>query len=432
MNFISFKMQAVCLILLIYLVYLYVHSHSKEDKTRSAIYAAMLVMASVYLPLDMITVYTVNHAGTVAPALNQALHMLFLISILSFLMLTFLYISRLCQLSLSSWAVKAAAFLPYLTALVFMIANMGDLEYRTGRYTSYSMGKSVYACYAVGFLYFVVSVAVFLKRMQYIPKHKQKILLASNGIILATMTAQLVFPEILATSFPVVLILLSYYMSIENGSYENSRSQQKDMVHGLADIVESRDESTGGHIKRTSVYVALLAGKLRTHPQYRYILTQDYIDALLMAAPLHDIGKIAIPDSILQKAGKLTEEEYSIMKTHTTTGAELVKRSLAIDSSLCRKIIYETVYYHHEKWNGKGYPAGKNGEGIPLCARLIAVVDVFDAVSQDRCYREAMSLDQSFAIIEKGCGTDFDPVIARCFLDNRTEIEKMYSHDGGM
>ena len=195
------------------------------------------------------------------------------------------------------------------------------------------------------------------------------------------------------------------------------------MVMGFATLVENRDGSTGGHIRRTTTYVKLLAEELQKRGMYKEQLTQDYIENLTIAAPMHDVGKIAIPDAILQKPGRLTDEEFAIMRTHTEKGGEIIKETVGhIGDGEYEKMAYEVARYHHEKWNGKGYPQGMAGEDIPLCARIMSVADVFDAVSAKRCYRDAMPLEQCFEIIEKGSGQDFDPDIAEVFLDMRERI----------
>lgn len=160
---------------------------------------------------------------------------------------------------------------------------------------------------------------------------------------------------------------------------------------------------------------------------YKEELTGDFIDNLVMAAPMHDIGKIAIPDFILQKPGKLTDEEFRIMKTHAEKGGKIIQETFGQGGETeYEKMAYEVARYHHEKWNGKGYPEGKKRKEIPLCARIMAIADVFDAVSAKRCYRDALPLDQCFRIIEEGSGWDFDPLIAEVFLDMREEVEKIY------
>lgn len=138
---------------------------------------------------------------------------------------------------------------------------------------------------------------------------------------------------------------------------------------------------------------------------------------------MHDIGKIATPDSILQKPGKLTPEEFAIMKEHAAQGGEIIKTAFHnLEDPDFLQIAYEVARYHHEKYNGQGYPEGLVGESIPLHARIMAIADIFDAVSQKRCYRDAMPLEACFAIIEKDSGTDFDPHLVKLFLDAKEEV----------
>ena len=199
------------------------------------------------------------------------------------------------------------------------------------------------------------------------------------------------------------------------------------MVQGFATLVENRDGSTGGHIRRTTLYVELLVKALRDRGYYREIFTKDYLRSLCQAAPMHDIGKIAVPDAILQKPGRLTEEEFAAMKRHTVDGERIIRQTFSnMDDPQYTRLCCQIARSHHEKWNGRGYPDGLAGEDIPLCARIMSIADVFDAVSEDRCYRPAMPLDQCFAIIEQGKGTDFDPLLAQVFLDIRPEVEKTY------
>lgn len=146
-----------------------------------------------------------------------------------------------------------------------------------------------------------------------------------------------------------------------------------------------------------------------------------------MAAPMHDVVKIAIPDAILQKPGKLTPEEYEIMKTHADKGGKIVQDTFAnMGDEEYEKIVYDVARHHHEKWNGKGYPDGLSRKDIPLCSRIMAVEDVFDAVSAKQCYLDAMPLEQCFQIIEDGRGQDFDPFIVEAFLDMREKVTEVY------
>lgn len=201
-----------------------------------------------------------------------------------------------------------------------------------------------------------------------------------------------------------------------------------EMVMGFATLVENKDGSTGGHIKRTTAYAKLLAEELKRRDFESETLTKKYIKNLGMAAPMHDIGKISVPDVILQKPGKLTDEEYAIIKTHAANGGEIIKETFGhLKDKEYTKMAYEVARFHHEKWNGKGYPDGLKEEEIPLCARIMAVADVFDAISEKRCYREAMPLDKCFSIIAEGRGQDFDPVLVDIFLDIRDKVEKVHT-----
>ena len=206
---------------------------------------------------------------------------------------------------------------------------------------------------------------------------------------------------------------------------ENRRSfyQQKvlgmqtGMITFMADMVENRDDNTGGHIKRTARYVESITKELKRRGAYQDILTDEYIRELVIAAPLHDIGKIHISDDILNKPGKLTDEEFALMKAHTTAGQDLLihaKEELGEYGYLTMAL--EMAAYHHEWWNGKGYPYGISGEEIPLCARIMAVADVFDALISKRVYKDPMPLEKAYSIIREESGTHFEPQIVDAFF----------------
>lgn len=200
---------------------------------------------------------------------------------------------------------------------------------------------------------------------------------------------------------------------------------QHNIIITMADIVESRDENTGGHIRRTAEYVRIIAEKLREKGQYSDILTDRYVDDMVVAAPLHDMGKIHVSDTILNKPGKLDDKEFTIMKTHTTYGRDMLEHAvenLGAFSYLNMAVLM--AGYHHEKWNGRGYPEGLSGQDIPLCARIMAVADVFDALVSKRCYKAAMPLEKAYSIIREESGNTFDPVIVDAFFDSTDDIEK--------
>ena len=205
---------------------------------------------------------------------------------------------------------------------------------------------------------------------------------------------------------------------------EELSHSHNEMVMGFATLVENKDGSTGGHIKRTSTYVKLLAEELRNRGIYREELTDDYLENLYRAAPMHDIGKIAVPDVVLQKPGKLTDEEFKMIQKHTVKGGDIIRETFGhLENEDYTQMAYEVARHHHEKWNGNGYPDGLKRKEIPLCARIMAIADVFDAVSEKRCYRDAMPLEKCFEIIAEGSGQAFEPLLAEVFLDIRDRVE---------
>ena len=200
---------------------------------------------------------------------------------------------------------------------------------------------------------------------------------------------------------------------------------QNTTIIGMATMIESRDGDTGEHVKRTSVYVAMLAQAARRAGYERETLTDSYIELLIKAAPLHDIGKIMVSDTILLKPSKLTKDEFEKMKLHACEGGRIVREVIGgIGDEEYINIASDVAAYHHEKWDGSGYNAGLSGEDIPLCARIMAIADVFDALISKRCYKEKMPVDEAFEIIKESGGTHFDPVLAGIFLNIRPQIEE--------
>lgn len=201
-------------------------------------------------------------------------------------------------------------------------------------------------------------------------------------------------------------------------------AMQENAIIGMADLIENRDQDTGEHVKRTSRYVELLTRAAQRQGYCSQVLTDDYAELLVKAAPLHDIGKIAVSDTILQKPGRLTKEEFEAMKAHTTAGGRIVGEVLkGIEEKGYIDIASQVAAFHHEKWDGSGYPHGLRGETIPLGARIMAVADVFDALVSKRCYKEPMSADEAFTVIRESAGSHFDPTLAGMFCQIRREVE---------
>jgi putative two-component system response regulator len=200
----------------------------------------------------------------------------------------------------------------------------------------------------------------------------------------------------------------------------------------MASLAETRDSDTGNHIRRTQFYVKALAEKLKDHPRFTATLTDSYINLLFKSAPLHDIGKVGIPDRILLKPGRFTPDEFEIMKSHTTLGRDAIQHA---EDSLGMNVEFlqmakEMAYYHQEKWNGAGYPEGIGGDHIPLSARLMAVADVYDALISRRVYKDGMPHEKAVSIIINGRGNHFDPDIVDAFVELQDDFKAIAARFG--
>ena len=196
-------------------------------------------------------------------------------------------------------------------------------------------------------------------------------------------------------------------------------SIQDSVIAGMANLIESRDGSTGKHVKNTQIYVKMSADELYKRKLCPNELTESLIEDIRKAAPLHDVGKIKVPDAVLMKAGKLTEEEFETMKLHTTYSEEIIKTIIGdVKDEDYVKVVEDIAMYHHERWDGSGYPTGLRGENIPLSARIMAVADVFDALYEERVYKPPVRpLERIMQIMMEGRGTQFDPVIIDVFME---------------
>jgi PAS domain S-box-containing protein len=209
-------------------------------------------------------------------------------------------------------------------------------------------------------------------------------------------------------------------------SLDQLKETQSATIFGFAHLTDYRDKDTGKHLRHIREYVRVLAKSLRGRPEYREYISDNYLEDLCLSSVLHDVGKVAIEDSILLKAGKLTGQEFARIQHHTTKGGDALRE---VDSHLKRQSFLtlgkEIAYYHHERWDGKGYPDGRRGEDIPLSARIVALADVYDALTSDRPYRKAMTHEQAARIIAEGRGTQFDPDLVDAFLANSDLFDRI-------
>ena len=425
------KLQVGCLIIILYVIVTYVKAADRRHIPCNKLYDALMVVTPWAVFFDGLTAWTVNHIDSVPDIVNRLAHLLFFVFMDLVIIITALYMyDQTIGLSKQNRKKNWLLLVPGVVSLVLIVAGIGQLKYLHGQTTNYSMGFSVYVCFGTLFFYYGIILYLLIARHRFLPKEK-KLGTASIIIIVGTiLMLQIIYPEVLLTSICATILLVGIYVDFENPSIRRLTVYNDSMVEGFATMVENRDDNTGGHIRRTRAYVNLMMHKMRHDKRYEDIVNKDYLVNVSNAAPLHDVGKIATPDRILQKPGKLTDEEYAVMKEHAARGGEIILNTFKdIDNPEFQKIAYEVARFHHEKYNGKGYPDGLSGEQIPLHARVMAIADVFDAVSQKRCYREAMPINQCFDIIAKGSGTDFDPYLTQMFLGSRAEIEQLMDRD---
>ncbi|MCX7794565.1 MAG: two-component system response regulator [Thermodesulfovibrionales bacterium] len=221
------------------------------------------------------------------------------------------------------------------------------------------------------------------------------------------------------------------YLEIEIKRRIKELTTAQDMtIMAMASLAETRDSDTGNHIRRIQSYVKLLAKKLQKYPRFGYFLTDENIELLYKSAPLHDIGKVGIPDRILLKPDRLTPEEFEIMKSHTLLGKHAIEEAekLCDEKNTFLSLAGEICLYHHEKWDCSGYPLGIGGDEIPISARLMAIADVYDALICRRVYKDPLPHEEAVKIIKEGWGIHFDPDVTDAFVENADEFLEIAEH----
>jgi response regulator RpfG family c-di-GMP phosphodiesterase len=223
------------------------------------------------------------------------------------------------------------------------------------------------------------------------------------------------------------LHLRNEWKKVDQTAEQNAHTQAF-MVQALASLAAIRDQETGGHLLRTQHYIRLLCEAVRDHPRFRLALDPETVELLVQVVPLHDIGKVGIPDNILQNPGPLTPEEFEIVKRHVDHGREVLETALARSGAPNQRMLWlahELVSSHHERWDGSGYPKGLRGEEIPIPGRLMAVADVYDALVSKRVYKAPMSHAQAVEIIRSGRGAHFDPDLVDAFLKSQNQWSRV-------
>ncbi len=280
------------------------------------------------------------------------------------------------------------------------------------------------ACYFVGLIYLLVSMVIVGRRF----RHRDFWTIAMILVILVAgimpMTLYKINIAYISIGIAASLCYIYYNDLVQEDIQAELIANQKKMsemqeytISGLANLIESRDTETGEHVARTCEYVKEIAEDARKEGLYTNEIDDHFIALLYTLAPMHDVGKITVPDKILRKPGKLTTEEFEQMKTHASEGGTVVRRILkGVTDEEYLRFASDIASCHHEKWDGTGYPKGLSGEEIPLCARIMAIADVYDALISERCYKKAIPADEAAEIIREESGSHFDPALAEVFL----------------
>ena len=422
------KLQIGCVSIILYILFIYCKERRRfRQKHKISVFDGLLGFGLMCVLFDGLTAYTVNHLETVNEMVNRILHLFFLLSLDLFIFWLFIYMLSITTGLPERKSKRVILYSPFFINVILVVLNIHTLEYYEGEISNYSMGISAYTCFIMAGIYILLSLTIFFRRWRDIEKNKRVNIFTYLFVMAYITVYQMLHPQALVSSICVTIIVLGVYVNLENPSVAELAHYHNEMIMGFATLVENKDGSTGGHIKRTTMYVRLIAEELKRRGYYKEVLTKDYMRNLLLAAPMHDIGKISVPDIILQKPGKLTDEEFEIIKQHAVNGGKIIQETFGhLENTQYTQMAYEVARFHHEKWNGKGYPEGLKRKEIPLCARIMAIADVFDALSEKRCYKEALPLDKCFEIILEGSGRDFDPMLVEVFLDIKEKVMEAY------
>lgn len=353
----------------------------------------------------------------------------YIVLVVSFLYTILVYVANACHYrGIGKKASKTIHIVVFCLSIgAIMVATMAVIEpiYFDGDgFHAWSYGVGASATYYYGAFCAVCAVIIFSVGWKNMSHRERRpiiaFLITQGGVAII----QSFFPNILILGLGNALTEAFIYKSL---TVHEKNKVHNDTINSFAEIIEAREKNTGEHIKRTRKYVQIIADELLKINYDRKLVNKDWTNRLSQAAALHDLGKLPIPNAVLSKPGKLTDEEYALIKKHPEFGAKIIKDSLnKIGDPVFQELAWEMAYTHHEKWDGSGYPRGLKGKEIPLSGQIMAVADVFDAVSQKRCYRAAMTLDESFSIISDGIGTHFNPDIAKAFIQARPVVERAY------
>lgn len=354
-----------------------------------------------------------------------------ILTVIQFSVAPILGILFIAALGLNHQAKVAIGFLGINLLIEIIAAPFGFI---------FSFGPSGYArgdgfiiyeiVYFISLIYLIIGIIIVGKRF----RHRDAVTIISILVLLVAGILPMTFFKINITYIAIAIaasICYIYYNDLVQqdikaelvNNQEKITSMQTHMISGLANLIENRDTETGEHISRTSRYVKLIAEHAKEEGVYDDVIDDKFIELLTTLAPLHDIGKIVVSDTILKKPGKLTKEEYEQMKEHAAMGGKVVREVLnGITDESYLSFASDIAMYHHERWDGTGYPKGLKGEEIPLSARIMSIADVFDALISKRCYKEAIPMDEALEIMKEKSGNHFDPKLIEVFLRHKDEL----------
>ena len=299
---------------------------------------------------------------------------------------------------------------------IFKFAEDG--YHRGSLFTIYS------AFYFVSLIFLMVSMVVVGRKF----KHRDGVTIIMVVLILIAGILPVTFLNIHTAYISIGMASCLCYIYYNDLVQEDTKAEliskqqritdmQEHMISGLASVIESRDTETGEHVSRTRQYVKIISEGAKKEGVYTNEIDDNFISLMYTLAPMHDVGKIVVSDTILKKPARLTPEEYEEMKKHASSGGVVVRQILSgITDETYLKFASDIATYHHERWDGSGYPEGLKGEEIPLCARIMAIADVYDALISKRCYKEAIPVDKAIEVIKEESETHFDPKLVDVFL----------------
>jgi len=338
---------------------------------------------------------------------------------------------------ISPWCFKFSHALAIIYTGFLIATQFTGLFYYFTPDNYYVRGDYIWVANIFFALFYLTSVVIIFVNRKLFNKRQIRVFLSYAGLPLIMHLIQMQFYGLsLVTTgmtFSILIVFMNAHQDLEIWYKESTDEvQQKERklikfqehaITSLSNLVENRDTETGEHAQRTSIFIEILAHQTQKDGYYSDILTDEYIKNMVKAAPMHDIGKIVISDTILKKPAKLSKNEYDIMKTHTTEGRRIINNIVSIsDNEEYIRVAIEMVQSHHERWDGTGYPERLVGDMIPLCARFMSIADVLDALVFERCYKEPIPPEEAFKIMEAESGTHFDPILIQEFIKVKDQI----------